>query len=67
MASLESTTLSALLNDKQVHIMFQGGADSVIRTHSDVWGFIREYAEKNQSVPPVNTLSRKTFQTLITL
>jgi replicative DNA helicase len=54
MASLESTTLSALLNDKQVHIMFQGGADSVIRTHSDVWGFIREYAEKNQSVPPVN-------------
>ena len=52
--NLEAKTLSAVLNDKQIHVLLQGSVDSLLRTHGDVWEFIRNYYEQNQSAPPVN-------------
>lgn len=57
--NLEAKTLSAALNDKQIHILLQGGVDSVLRTHGDIWQFIRNYYEQNQSVPPVDIVKKK--------
>ena len=53
-ADLEGKVLSAVLKDKQIHILLQANPDSLFKTHKDVWDFIRTYQEQNSSVPPVN-------------
>lgn len=52
--SLEDKVLSAVLKDKQVHVLLQANVDPMLRTHTDIWEFIKNYYEKNHSVPPVN-------------
>lgn len=59
MANLEAKTLSAVLNDKQIHILLQANAGQMLRTHADIWDFIREYYEQNQTVPPINVVQQK--------
>ena len=49
--NLEAKTLSAALNDKQIHVLLQANIDQLLRTHNDVWEFIRNYYEQNQAVP----------------
>lgn len=51
MANLEAKLLSATLNDKQVHVLLQANVDTILRTHRDIWTFIRNYYEQNQVVP----------------
>jgi replicative DNA helicase len=58
MANLEAKTLSAVLNDKQVHILLQANAGQMLRTHEDIWEFIRNYYEQNQTVPPINIVQQ---------
>lgn len=57
--NLEAKTISAVLNDKQVHVLLQGNIDNILRTHGDVWTFIRNYYEQNQAVPPVDLVKEK--------
>lgn len=57
--NLEDKIISAVLKDKQVHVLLQANVDNMLRTHSDIWGFVRDYYEKNQSVPPVNIIKQK--------
>jgi replicative DNA helicase len=57
--NLEDKVISAVLKDKQVHVLLQANADSMLRTHTDIWNFVKEYYEKNQSVPPVNIVKQK--------
>jgi replicative DNA helicase len=59
MSNIEAKTISAVLNDKQVHILLQANVDTLLRTHNDVWGFVRSYYEQNQSVPPVNIVKNE--------
>jgi len=59
MANLEAKTLSAVLNDKQVHVLLQANIAVLLRTHNDVWEFIRNYYEQNQTVPPVNIVRQE--------
>ena len=56
--SLEDRVLSAVLKDKQVHVLLQANVDPMLRTHVDIWDFIKNYYEKNQSVPPVNIVKQ---------
>ena len=51
--NLEDKVLSAVLKDKQVHVLLQANAGTLLKTHSDIWEFIRNYHERNQAVPPV--------------
>lgn len=55
----EARLLSAVLKDKQVHVVLQANADSLFKTHADVWQFIKDYYEKNNSVPPPNLVMDK--------
>lgn len=59
MASVEAKTLSAVLNDKQVHVLLQANVDRLLRTHNDVWEFIRNYYEQNQTVPSPKLVKEK--------
>lgn len=59
MANLEAKTLSAVLNDKQMHVLLQANVDQLLRTHNDVWEFIRNYYEQNQSVPSSKIVKEK--------
>lgn len=51
MANLEAKVISAVLNDKQMHILLQANIDQLLRTHGDIWEFIRTYYEQNQAMP----------------
>ena len=51
MSNIEAKTISAALNDKQMHVLLQANVDQLLRTHNDIWEFIRNYYEQNQMVP----------------
>jgi replicative DNA helicase len=55
----EAKVISAVLNDKQVHVLLQANVDNLLRTHNDVWEFIRNYFEHNSAVPPLNLVVDK--------
>jgi replicative DNA helicase len=55
----EAKVISAVLNDKQMHVLLQANLDNVLRTHNDVWNFIRHYFDINGSVPPASLVVEK--------
>ena len=59
MIDTESRLISAVLKDKQIHVLLQANVDNIMRTHNDVWQFIRRYAEVNGSVPPASLVVEK--------
>jgi replicative DNA helicase len=59
MNNTESKLISAVLQDKQVHVLLQANVENLLRTHKDIWQFIRNYSETNQSVPPVSLVVEK--------
>ena len=59
MANTESKLISAVLEDKQVHVLLQANVDNLLRTHNDIWTFIRNYFENNGSVPPASLVVDK--------
>jgi len=59
MNNTESKLITAVLQDKQIHVLLQANVDNLLRTHNDIWQFIRNYSENNGSVPPVNLVVDK--------
>jgi replicative DNA helicase len=59
MNNTESKLISAVLSDKQMHVLLQANVETLLRTHNDIWNFIRNYSENNGSVPPVNLVVEK--------
>lgn len=59
MNNTEAKLISAVLKDKQAHVLLQANVDSILRTHNDIWQFIRKYFENNGSVPPVTLVVEK--------
>ena len=57
--NLEAKVISATLNDKQVHVLLQANVDTLLRTHNDIWEFVRNYYEQNQTVPPANIVKQQ--------
>ena len=52
MSNSEAKLISAVLEDKQVHVLLQANVDNMLRTHNDIWEFIRNYFDHNGTVPP---------------
>ena len=59
MSSTESKVISALLQDKQMHVLLQADVEKLLRTHGDIWEFVRKYFEINQAVPPKELVIEK--------
>ena len=59
MNNTEARVISALLEDKQIHVLLQANVENLLRTHNDIWNFIRLYFENNGSVPPVSLVVEK--------
>jgi replicative DNA helicase len=59
MNNTEAKLISAVLEDKQVHVLLQANIDSLLKTHNDIWEFIRNYTEHNGSVPPKSLVIEK--------
>ena len=59
MNNTEAKLISAVLEDKQLHVLLQANVDNLLRTHSDIWQFIRKYSEANGTVPPVSLVVEK--------
>jgi replicative DNA helicase len=58
-SNAEAKLISAVLKDKQVHVLLQANVENLLRTHTDVWQFIRKYSEVNGSVPPTTLVIEK--------
>jgi replicative DNA helicase len=58
-SNTEDRLISAVLEDKQVHVLLQANVESILRTHTDIWEFIRKYTEANGSVPPKTLVVEK--------
>jgi replicative DNA helicase len=59
MNNTESKLISAVLADKQIHVLLQANVETLLRTHNDIWTFIRNYSENNGTVPPLNLVVEK--------
>ena len=59
MSNVEAKLISAVLQDKQVHVLLQANVDGLLRTHNDIWQFIRNYSEMNGTTPPTSLLLDK--------
>jgi len=59
MDSAEAKVLSAVLKDKQIHVLLQANADNLMSTHGDIWEFIRKYTESNSELPPTKLVQEK--------
>ena len=59
MNNTEAKVISAVLQDKQLHVLLQANVETLLRTHNDVWNFIRLYAENNGTVPPASLVVEK--------
>ena len=59
MNNAESRVLSAVLKDKQVHVLLQANADNLMSTHLDIWTFIKKYVESNSELPPAKLVQEK--------
>lgn len=59
MSNTESKLISAVLKDKQVHVLLQANVDNIMITHNDIWQFIKRYYETNTSTPPVDLVIEK--------
>lgn len=59
MSNVESKLLSAVLEDKQVHVLLQANVENLLTTHTDVWQFIRKYYESNLTAPPKELVVEK--------
>jgi len=54
MDNVEDRVISAVLNDKQIHVLMQANVDHLFKTHYDIWSFIKDYSSQNSTVPPVH-------------
>ncbi len=59
MNNTEARVISAVLQDKQMHVLLQANVENLLRTHNDIWNFIRLYFDNNSSVPPVSLVIEK--------
>ncbi len=59
MNNSEAKVISAVLKDKQMHVLLQANLDNLLRTHTDVWNFIRHYFDINGSIPPESLVIEK--------
>jgi len=58
-SSAEDKLISAVLADKQIHVLLQANVETILRTHKDIWNFIRLYSEQNGAVPPSSLVVEK--------
>jgi replicative DNA helicase len=58
-SNTEDRLISAVLEDKQMHVLLQANVEGLLRTHSDIWEFIRRYTEANGTVPPKTLVVEK--------
>ena len=59
MNNTEAKLITAVLKDKQLHVLLQANAEGMLRTHADIWQFVRKYYEQNTTVPPVDLVVEK--------
>ena len=59
MNNTEAKVITAVLQDKQIHVLLQANVELLLRSHNDIWNFIRLYSENNQALPPIDLVREK--------
>jgi len=58
-SNTEDKVISAVLEDKQIHVLLQANVENLLRSHTDIWNFIRLYSEQNNALPPKELVVEK--------
>jgi replicative DNA helicase len=58
-SNIEDKVISAVLEDKQIHVLLQANVENLLRSHTDIWNFIRLYSEQNNALPPKELVVEK--------
>jgi replicative DNA helicase len=58
-SNTEAKVISAVLQDKQIHVLLQANVETLLRSHNDIWNFIRLYSEQNNALPPTSLVVEK--------
>ena len=59
MGNTEAKVISAVLKDKQIHVLLQANIDTIFKTHNDIWEFVRKYTESNSELPPISLVKER--------
>ena len=57
--STEGDLLSAVLNDKHIHILMQANVDSLLTTHADIWKTIKDHYNLFGGVPSYDQVKKR--------
>lgn len=57
--STEGNLLSAVLNDRHIHVLMQANVDTLLKTHSDIWQGIKEHYDMYGTVPAPDVILKK--------
>jgi len=55
----EVEVLSALCKNKDIHTMYDNGADHLINHCGDIWGFIKDYYSQTKQVPDAELIATR--------
>ena len=55
----EVEVISALCKNKDIHTMFDGGADLLIKDCADIWGFIKDYYSQTKQIPDIDLVATR--------
>lgn len=55
----EVEVISALCKNKDIHTMYDNGADNLISHCADIWGFIKDYYSQTKQVPDAELLATR--------
>lgn len=55
----EVEVISALCKNKDIHTMFDSGADNLIKDCADIWGFIKDYYSQTKQVPDADLIATR--------
>lgn len=52
----EVEVLSAVCENKDIHVLFENNVDSMMQSCGDVWAFVKDYYNETRQVPPADLL-----------
>lgn len=55
----EAAVITAVCNNKDIHVLFESNVDALLSNTSDIWDFIKEYYNETKQVPNVDLVETR--------
>lgn len=55
----EAAVITAVCNNKDIHVLFENNVDTLFSNTSDIWDFIKEYYNETKQVPSIDLVETR--------